>query len=275
VSSAIRGVILRLLESDPRTREELRESVLGTVPESQYKTKYQAFRRALDDLVDEGVIEDAKYRYKGEGADQKFIRASMLRFDKTNDPARQRLLMEDIEAESEKHDALYTGRLLIFLAARLTDKSEDVRKLAIRCLCNLSRRITESRRDAHSLLAMRKQCGRKLLDAVMQDPSIEVRKEALKLLVYLGERQTISIVENIMKGSTTEAFREFRPILKQYLVQPYPTNRLLRAHKDALRDMLHNHALSKDQRLADRAKVVLWSLRHGQADMPEGEADIQ
>ena len=276
VSSAIRGVILRLLESDPRTREELRESVLGTVPESQYKTKYQAFRRALDDLVDEGVIEDAKYRYKGEGADQKFSRASMLRFDKTNDPARQRLLMEDIEAESEKHDAIYTGRLLIFLAARLTDKSEDVRKLAIRCLCNLSRRITESRRDAHSLLAMRKQCGRKLLDAVMQDPSIEVRKEALKLLVYLGERQTISLVENfILKESTTEAFREFRPILKQYLVQPYPTNRLLRAHKDALRDMLENLALGDDQRLAKRATVVLWSLRHGQSDMPSGEADIQ
>jgi hypothetical protein len=243
---------------------------------TRYRTRYQAFRRAVDGLVEEGVIEDAKYRYKGEGADQKFIRASMLRFKKTSDPARQRLLMEDIEAESEKRDAILTPGLLVFLRARLSDKSEDVKRLAIRCLCSVSRGITESRRDADFLLAMRKQCGRKLLDVIMQDRSIEVRKEVLKLLIDLGERQTISLVENtILKGSTTEDFREFKPILKQFLVQPYPTNRLLRAHKDALRDMLQNLALSGDQRLAKRATVVLWSLRHGQADMPEGEADIQ
>jgi hypothetical protein len=275
VNLELGGKILALLKSGPKTPEELRRSILGEVPESQYRTKYQAFWRALGDLVEEGVVEDAKYRYKGEGADPKFIRASMQRFDKTNEPARQRLLMEDIESESEKHDAIYTGSLLTFLAARLTDESEDVRKLAIKCLCNLSRRITESRRDVDFLREMRKQCGRKLPDVVMQDPSIEVRKEAFKLLVYLGERQTIPIVENILKGSTTEAFKEFRPILKQYLVQPYPTNRLLRAHKGALRDMLEDLVLSEDQKLAKRATVVLWSLRHGQADMPEGEADIQ
>jgi hypothetical protein len=275
VNLELGGKILALLKSGPKTPEELRRSILGEVPESQYRTKYQAFWRALDDLVEEGVVEDAKYRYAGEGADPKFIRASMQRFEKTSHPARQRLLMEDIEAESQKRDAICTGGLLIFLAARLTDKPEDVRKLAITCLRNVSRSITESRRDADFLRAMRKQCGRKLPGVVTQDPSIEVRKEALKLLVDLGEKQTISIVEDILKGSTTEAFKEFRPILKQFLVQSYPTNRLLRAHKDALREMLQNLALSDDQRLSKRATVVLWSLRHGQADMPEGEADIQ
>jgi hypothetical protein len=226
VSLEARRHALKLLESGPRTPNELRDLILGERPNDseeqvEYNTRYQALRRALLVLVEEGVIEDAKYRYKGEGADQKFIRASMLRFEKTSDPARQRLLMEDIEAEGQKRDAICTGSLLIFLAARLTDKPEDVRKLAITCLRNLSRRITESRRDANCLLAMRKQCGRKLLDVVMQDPSIEVRKEALKLLIDLGERQTIPLVENtILKGSTTEDFREFRPILKQYTHGP-------------------------------------------------------
>jgi hypothetical protein len=281
MSIEARRRVLRLLESGPRTPDELRVLILGERPKDseeqvEYKTRYQALRRALLDLVEEGVIEDTKYRLTGEGADQKFIQASMRRFDKTNDPARQRLLMEDIEAESGKRDAIFAPRLLMFLAKRLTDKCEELRKKAIRCLSNIGRRIDESRReDAASLLRMRKQCGRKLLDAVMQDPSIEVRKEALKLLVYLGETQTISLVENIIKNTTTEEFREFRSILKQYLVQPYATNRLLKAHKDALRDMLENLALGDDQRLAKRATVVLWSLGHGQGDMPGGEADIQ
>jgi uncharacterized membrane-anchored protein YjiN (DUF445 family) len=280
VSLEARTHVLRVLESGPKTPNELRDFILGETPKDagkrvEYKTRYQALRRALLDLVKEGIIEEPKYRLLGEQADQKFIRASMGRFDKTNDSARQRLLMEDIEAESEKRDAILTPRLLIFFGTRLTDRSEYVRKLAIKCLRDISRRITESRRDADWLLAMRKQCGRKLVDAVVQDPSIEVRKEALKLLVDLGERETIPIVEKIMKDSTTEKFREFRPILKQYLVQPYPTNRLLKTRKGALRDMLEDLVLSDDQRLVKRATVVLWSLRHGQADMPEGEADIQ
>jgi len=282
VSSEARRRILKLLGSGPKTPDQLRNLILGETPKDaeqtvENRTRYQALRRALLDLVKDGAIEEPKYYLKGEAADQKYIQASILRFENTDDPARQCLLMEDIEAESGKRDAILTPRLLIFLGATLTDKSEEVRKLAIRCLLNISRRIDDSRReDAKHLIAIRKECGPKLVDTVMQDHSLEVRKEALKLLIGLGEKQTISIVENcIMKGYSTQDFREFKPILKQYLVQSYPTNRLLRAHKDALRDMLQNLALSDDQRLSKRATVVLWSLGHGQADMPEGEADIQ
>ncbi len=275
-----RRVVERLLKSGPKTGEQLRREYLGEMPEAldeqkAYNTKSQALRRALDDLIKERFIEDAKYRLMGEVADQKYIRASMVRFEKTTDPSRQLLLMEDIGTESQKRDAINTGRLLIFLTARLAAKSEDLRKLAIRCLWHMSRKMDESRRrDADSLLAMRKQCGRKLLDAVMQDASIEVRKEALKLLIDIGDKQTISLVENIIRSTSIKDFREFKPVLKQFLVQPYQTNRLLRAHKGALRDMLHDLVLSDDRALARRAEVVLWSLRHGQADMPGGEDDI-
>ncbi len=277
MSLAARREILRLLKSGSKTREEMQESVLGKVSKDHYKTRYQAFRRAIDDLIQEGVIEDAKYRYKGEGADQKYIQASMQRFVATHDSARHLSLIEDIEAESGKRDAIQTPRLLLFLADRLSDESQGVREIAIRSIWKISKGIDESRKQDRDLLKqLRRECGEKFVDAASNDQSINVRREALKRLIELDEDRTISIIESIIKDSSTAIFKEFKSTLTEYLCQPFEGNRLLKAQKNTLRDVLHELVDAEDAKIAKRAELVLWHLRNGPFGiMPGGEDDIQ
>jgi hypothetical protein len=280
VSPELRGKILVLLKSGPKTPDELRELVLHDVPEDQYKTRYQGYRRAMEDLIRDGMMDDAKYVLRGEAADQKYIRASMQRFEQTDNKTKQSLLMEDIEAECKKRNAIHTPRLLMFLKERLSDQNEEIRKHTISSLRDLTSRIDESRRqDVPLLKRMRLDYARKLLELASKDTSFEIRREAFKLLLELGETKLTAIVENIVKEYPSEQFLEFKQLLKRDVCTPFDPsgfskNRYLRDHKDDLRVVLEDIAVSPDGRLVKRARFILFGLRYGPTNSMPGENEV-
>lgn len=283
MSPELRGEILALLKSGPKTPDELRELVLRDVPKDQYKTRYQGYRRAMEDLIRDGVIDDAKYVLRGEAADQKYIRASMQRFEQTDNKIKQSLLMEDVEAECRKRNAIQTPRLLMFLKERLSDQNEDIRKHTISSLRDLTSRIDESRRqDVPLLKRMRLDYARKLLELASTDASFEIRREAFKLLLELGETELTTIVENIVKEYPSEQFVEFKQLLKRDLCSPFDAsafskNRYLRDRKDDLRVVLEDIAANPDEKLVKlvkRARFVLHGLRYGPTSSMPGEHEV-
>lgn len=281
-----RKAILRLLETGPKTGEELRREYLGERPETsekqrEYDTKYQAFRRALDSLVEDGSVEEPKYHLVGEVANRRYVTSLIQHFEKTTEPAKQTFLMEDIEAECKKREAIAVSGLLIFLKKTLDNQSAAVRKLAVRSLRNITSRIDEFHRDdSRYLKRLREDHRDKLLDIASQDPSIEVRIEALDLLLELGEIDAIHIFEDVILGYPTEIFVQFKSLLEINLCNPYNAgafskNRFLRDHKNNLRIMLMDLRLRTDNpRIQKRAELVSWKLRHGPSSTMPGEGEI-
>jgi len=280
MSLELRGKILALLKADPKTPDELRKLLLDDVPEDQRRTRYQAYRRAIEDLIRDGVIEDAKYHLTGEAADQRYIRSSMQRFEQTDNKTKQSFLMEDIEAECRKRNSILTPRLLMFLKARLSDENEDIKKHTISSLRNLTSKIDEShRQDAYLLKRMRLEYTPKLLELASKDTSFETRREAFKLLLELGETELTTVVKNILKEYPSEQFLEFKRLLKRDLCTPFDAsafskNRYLRDHKDDLRVVLEDIAVGLDGRLVKRARFVLHGLRYGPSSSMSGELEV-
>jgi len=282
-----RRTILKSLESGAKTPDELRDKCLGQRPketekQTEYATKYQAYRRALESLVTEGVIEQSKYRLTEEEADQRYIRASIKRFEETDDATRHHILMEDIEAECRKREVISTPRLLIFIEQRLLDETEEVRKLAISCLRYMTSRIDESRReDAKYLKRMKTDYANRLLEIASENSSIEMRIEALKLLTELGEPRAISVIEDIVANSPPEIFGQFKFIFKaeicnRYDENAFSKNRLVRDYKDRLRNMLADLSVKvENDQTRKRAEFLLWQLRYGRTNTMSGEQEIK
>jgi hypothetical protein len=144
--------IERLLKSGPKTGEEIRREYLGPRPNdpkelTAYNTNYQSVRRALESMIEDGLIVPPTYRLSGETADQRHIQTSMQSYSETDDPAKRHFLLEFIEAECRKRNAILTPHLLIFLKSALSDETEGIRRLAIDCLRDMTSKISESRRD--------------------------------------------------------------------------------------------------------------------------------
>ena len=280
MSPELRRKILALLKSAPKTPDELRELVLRNVPKDEYKTRYQSYRRAMEDLIRDGVIDDAKYALRGEAADQKYIRASMQRFEPADNKTRQSLLMEDIEAECRKREAIQTPRLLMFLKERLSDENEEIRQLAISSLRDLASKIDDNnRQDVFLLKRMRLDYARKLLELASKDTSFEIRREAFKLLLELGETKLTAIVASMLKEYPSEQFLKIKQLLKTGLCTPFDAsaflkNRYLRDRKDDLRVVLEDIAANPDERLVKRARFVLHGLRYGPTSSMPGEHEV-
>jgi hypothetical protein len=234
----------------------------------------------MEDLIRDGMIDDAKYVLRGEAADHKYIRASISRFEQTDNKTKQSLLMEDIEAECRKREAIQTPRLLMFLEERLSDQNEEIRKHAISSLSDLASRIDESRpQDVPLLKRMRLDYASKLLELASKDTSFEIRREAFKLLLELGETKLTSIIASMLKEYPSEHFLEFKRLLKSDLCKPFDAsavskNRYLRDRKDDLRVVLEDIAVSLDERLVKRARFVLHGLRYGPTSSMHGELEV-
>jgi hypothetical protein len=279
-----RKAIERLLKSGPKTGEELRRKYLGARPNDPkeltvYNTNYQSVRRALESMIEEGLIVPPTYRLSGEAADQGHIQTSMQSYSETADSAKRHFLLEFVEAECRKRNAILTPRLLIFLKSALSDETEKIRKLAIDCLRDITSKISESRReDLRHLKRLREDYTDKLLDIVTQDPSNEVMIEALKLLIEFGELDTITVIAHILTDFPKENFAQFKSVLTTDLFVPYDEsasrNRLLRDYKDQLRDMLTNLRLGTDPRTMRRAEILSWKLKHGPTSIMAGGEDM-
>lgn len=286
VSLDARKAVLKHLETGPMRSDDLRLKIVGKRPDKpeeqrEYDTRYQALRRALQSLVDEGVLEQPKYRLRGEIADQKYVSASIRRFKETRDTARQRLLMEDIEAECRRREAILTPGLLVFLKKRLSDVSEETRKLALSSLGYITSRIDESRReDSRHLRRLKEDYTTKLLKIASGDPSVEVRIEALKLLIELGEPKTINVIQDLIANSAPDTYLQFKYTLRTDLCNPYSEdsfskNRLLRDHKDRLRNAMTDlRTRTDDARIQKRAQLVLWKIRYGVTSTMSGEETV-
>ncbi len=277
-----RKAVERLLKAGAKTGEDLRREYLGNPPDGveerkTYDAKYQALRRALESMIEERVIEAPKYRLAGEVADQNYVLKSIRHFKETIDPTKHKFLMDDIESECRKRDAILTPGILIFLKKRLDDESPEIMKLAISCLSYMASRVNETRKTDLSLLRrLRRDYSLRLLEVVEKDQSLDVRIEAFKLLLLLGDPKTVFVIDNILRHSSADIFRQFKYALKSELCQPYDDqaffkNRFLRDHKDKLRNMLTEIRLkSLDPHAEERAEFILWHLRHGPTNMMPG-----
>jgi hypothetical protein len=248
--------------------------------QKDYKTKYQALRRALESMTEEGIIEPPTYRLAGELADQNYILKSILHFKETKDPAKRKFLMDDIEVECRKRDAILTPGILVFLKNRLDDEPPEVRRLAILCLSYVASNVDESRRvDLGLLKRLRNDFSSKLVEIGKNDPSLEVRMEAFHVLLIFGVSATISVIEHFVTHSPRDEFKQIKSTLMNELFRPYDEsahlkNRFLRDHRDSLRNALLDIRFRGDKFAQERAEVLHWKLRHGYANiMPDGREE--
>jgi len=281
-----RKAILRALHSGPKSGDDLRIECLGEKPKNtealkDYERRYHAHWLALQSLIKDRTVEMPKYRLTGELADQKFIKDTMQRYEQTTDVSRHIFLMEYIEAESNKREAILTSRLIIFLRERLEDENEQIRMLAILSLRNITSKIDESRReDVKYLKRLREEYSDELLHIVSEDSSIEVRKGGLNLLIELGEPNATDVIAKILTSSLAEVFRQFKSILVEDLFRPYnegdySKNRLLRDYRNRLRDVLTDLRVNaQDAQVQKRVDLLRWKLMHGQTSTMPGEEEV-
>jgi len=290
-----RKALERLLKSGPKTRKELQRDYLSSIPSDRaerktYETKYQAFRRALESMEEDGVIAPPKYRLTGEAADQDYIRKSIQQYTATPSAAKHLMLLEDIEAECQKRDAAFTPGLLNVLKTALDDKSGQVKSLTISSLSGIASRIDEAgKNDVRLLQRLRDDYARRLVEIAKAD-HIGLRIAALELLLMLGTPELIPVIEQMLTESP-QAFKQLKPTLTNTLPKPYDEseflkNRFLRDQKDELRHMLidmeekyayvspTNPQNYRNLRFTRRIDLIRWHLRYGLNDIKPGENDI-
>ena len=230
-------------------------------------------------MIEKGIIQSLKYRLAGEVADQEYILTSIQKFKEADNAKRHRFLMKDIAAECKKRDAILAPGLLVFLKQRLNAQASESRKLSISCLSYMASTIDESRRtDLRLLRCLQNDFSSKLLEIAEKDFSSDVRIDAFRLLLVLGESGTISVIEHIVRDSAADTFRYFKSTLRNDLCRPYDEskfvkNRFLRDHKDILRARLTDiRVKSKDRRTEKRAEFLLRHLRNGPGSSMPSEA---
>jgi len=286
LSIEARAFIQKVLRSSDKSGEELRRAYLGERPDKpdeqkRYDTRYQALRRAIDSMIEDGTIETPKYHLSGEFAEENYLRKSLQHFKASDDPVRQQFLMKQIEAECRKRDAILTPGILVFLKSTLRYKSPEIRKLAISSVSYMASKFDESKRlDLSLLKRLRTDYSSKLVEIAKKDSSLDVRNEAFQVLLMLGTWTTISVIEQIVTQWPKEEFKQIKSTLLIDLFIPYDAsafskNRLLRDHKEKLRNVLTEIRLgNKDQIAQERAEVLLWKLQYGyKSTMPGGREE--
>jgi len=284
VALEARKAIERLLKSGPKTGEDLRKQYLGKRPDDsdkqkEYDTKYQALRRALDSMIEEGLVVSPKYQLSGEAADQGYIRKSIQKFVESEDSAKHRFLMEDIEAECRKRDAIFTPRLLLFLKDTLSEESPEIQNLTVSSLSYITSNINESRRRELKLLQRLRKDYSKRLYELATSGSLESRVRTFELLLLLGEAEVISIIERMVIEYPPNEFSQLKTVFANRLFQPYDAsayfkNRFLRDHKEKLRDkMVEIRLKTEDSKVQKRAEYIQWHLRFPGGNM-SGEHEV-
>lgn len=271
------------LQTSSRTAEDLRRALLGERPEGkgqrQYDTRYQALRRAIDQLVKDGLVNDARYAFRGEVADTSYLAELIRRNARTADVSRLEFVMEEIQSECGKVGAIRTSGLVTFLHDKLSHLDAKTRELALGSLRYLVSNLKDGAKDDRkTMLDIAEKFSEPIIKLAGKHQPVSVRAEAIKLLAELGLQESIDVLTNIVKAEPENTFKELYSPLKEALCHKYDEhafskNRLMRDHKSAVHQALLDLLKTRDQKiLTKRVEPLLWHFKTGGlSHYPNGE----
>ena len=267
--------IMSELKAGSKTDEELRRALLGERPGEEerkarrdYDTRYQAVRRALQELVGKRVVAEARYSLLGEVADTAYLSELLKRNLKTTDVPRLRYVMEEIQSECGKLGAARTPGLLEFLEPKLDHKDPKIRELTVSSLRNIVSKLDDTKKEEkRTLRRVGERFNSSIVDLAKKDESVPVRGEASKLLAELGLPESIDALISMVKNEHKHFEKLYEP-LKEALCHKYDEhafskNRLIRDYKSAVREALLDLSEAKDAEVRKRAEILLWHFRSG------------
>jgi hypothetical protein len=262
------------LKTGSKTAEDLRRTLLGERPtgkgQRQYDTRYQALRRAVDQLVKEGLINDARYVIRGDVADTAYLAELIKRNAKTADVSRLEFVMEEVQSECGKVGAIRTSGLVTFLHDKLNHPDAKIRELAIGSLRYLVSNLNDGTKDDRKIMQdIAEEFTEPISKLAGMLQPISVRAEAIMLLAELGLQESIDVLTNIVKTEPEVTFKELYSPLKDALCHKYDEhasskNRLMRDHKSAVHQALLDLLNTRDQTLlTKRVEPLLWHFKTG------------
>ena len=268
--------IVSELKAGSKTDEELRRALLGERPGEEerkarrdYDSRYQAVRRALQELVGKRVVAEARYSLLEEVADNAYLSELLKRNLKTTDVSRLRYVMEEVQSECGKLGAVRTLGLLEFLEPKLNHKDPKIRELTVSSLRYLVSRLDDAKREEKGILGrVGERFNSSIVDLAKKDESVSVRGEASKLLAELGLPESIDALISVVKNEHKQNFGKLYEPLKEALCHKYDErafskNRLIRDYKSAVREALLDLSEAKDAEVGKRAEALLWHFRSG------------
>src|SRR5208282_4355097 len=187
MAEEMKGLILAELRRGPRTDDELRRTFLGERPQGdkraarEYDTKYQAFRRALEDLAKKGQVSEGRYKLRGEVVDGTYLTHLLKRYSDVKDDDRLTIIIQDVAAESGKVGAVSTPGLIELLSRQLGHSNPEIRKMVLTSLRNLTSNLDDDEPDDRkSLREIAVKFTPLISKLVMKDQPNAVRIEAIQ-----------------------------------------------------------------------------------------------
>ncbi len=283
MAQEMRGLIVSELRKGPKTDGELRGALLGERPTDrkairEYDTRYQAFRRALEDLVNRGMVAEGRYRLRGDLVERTFLLHFLKRYSTIEDEGRLLVIVKDVEMECGKVGAASIPELLTFLERVLNHSNSEIRKTALVSLRNLATRLDDDRTDDRKALRyMIEKFTPTISKLVTKDQPPLVRVEAIQLLAELGVPESIDLFAKIIKTDPENDFKNIYGPLKNALCykfdeDAFSKNRLKRDYKLAIHEVLLNLTQEEDPTIRKRADALIWHFRtEGLSHLPGGE----
>jgi len=285
MAEELKGLILSQLQSGPKTDEELRRTLLGERPSErqrrvrrQYDTRYQALRRALDQLILEGRVAEPRYQLRGEIADTSYLSTLLERYSQEDDDSRLGFILEEVRAECGKPNAAATEGLIEFLQPKLNRSEPLIRELALASLRNLVSQLDDDKiSDRKTLQTFAEKLTPQVTKLAKEDGSLQVRRDSINLLSELGHPDSINELSTIIKTESKSGFNELYDELKEamclkYDKSNYRKNRLIRNYRIAVHESLLSLTQEKEPDVRKRAEVLLWHFRTGgTGHYPTGE----
>jgi hypothetical protein len=284
MAEEMKGSIISELRRGPKTDEELRRVLLGERPQHdkkpirEFDTRYQAFRRALEDLVSKAVVAEGRYRLRGGLVDKQYLLQLLKRYSNIEDEGRLLVIVKDVEMECGKVGAASIPELLTFLERMLNHSNSEIRKTALVSLRNLATELDDDRtEDRKPFRDMTEKFTPAISRLVTKDQPPLVRVEAIQLLAELGAPESIDLLAKIIKTDPEPDFKNIYGPLKTALCYKFDEyafskNRLKRDYKMAIHEVLLNLTQEKDPTIRKRADALIWHFRtDGLSHYPGGE----
>jgi hypothetical protein len=272
------------LRKGPKTDNELRTALLGERSQNdkkatrEYDTRYQAFRRALEDLVNKGKVAEGRFKLRGELVDTPFLAQLLKRYSQTTEDSRLLVIMQDVERECSKVGVATTPGLLEFIERQLTHPNTEVRRLALSSLRYLASALDDDRSEDRKLLQDTAEKFTPIISKHTEKGQFPlVRAEAIQLLAELGQPDSIDVLVKIAKTEPETSFKDLYDPLRSALCHRYDEyafskNRLKRDFKSAIHEALLNLSQTREGIVRKRADALLWHFRtDGQSHYPGGE----
>jgi len=280
----MRELIASELRRGPKTDDELRMAILKERPQNdkkavrEYDTRYQAFRRALEELVGSGVVAEGRYRFRGDLVDTDYLLPLLKRYSNVQDEDRLLVITKDVEAECGKVGAASIPELLTFLERMLEHSNPEIRRTALLSIRYLSTRLDDDTpKDRQTFRNLRERFSPIIPKFLAQDQPSSVRVEAIHLLSELGVPESIDRFAGIIKKEAESGFKPlYEPLRTAFCLKydeyAFSKNRLKRDYRSQIHEALLNLTQDKDPTVRKRADALIWHFRtDGRNNLPGGE----